>query len=76
MKSIFNIEDNNDSLTKTKQKKKTKTKTYQYYVEKISELIKVLEISYDEEQIITENIIGGPFFSIDDAKNLLMNIVK
>ena len=71
LKSIFNIEDNNDSLTKTKQKKKTKTKTYQYYVEKINELIKVLEISYDEEQIITENIIGGPFFSIDDAKNFI-----
>lgn len=73
LKSIFNIEDNNDSLTKTKQKKKkkTKTKTYQYYVEKISELIKVLEISYDEEQIITENIIGGPFFSIDDAKKFI-----
>ena len=70
LKSIFNTENTNDSsLTKTKQKKKA----YQYYIEKINELIKVLEISYDEEQIITENIIGGPFFSIDTAKEFINN---
>lgn len=67
--SIFN----NSEKTTKKSVKTTKTQTYQYFIEKNNEIIKVLELPYDEMQLINENIIGGPYFSLDDAKEFIFN---
>ncbi len=72
LKSIINATDTNIYEYNTLEKKTT----YQYYVEKIDEIIKVIEISIEEEQTITENIIGGPFFTLDEAKTFITNYCK
>lgn len=70
LNSIINVEkQESNNVLKTKI-------TYQYYVEKINEIIRVIEISLDEEQIINENIIGGPFFTLDEAKTFIANYCK
>ena len=70
--SIFN---NSEKITK-EPIKTVKTQVYQYFIEKINEIIKIIEIPYDEEQLINENIIGGPYFSLDDAKEFIFNYCK
>ena len=70
LNSIINVEkQESNNVLKTKI-------TYQYYVEKINEIIRVIEISLDEEQIINENIIGGPFFTLNDAKLFIEKYCK
>ena len=72
LNSILNVEEQKtDEVSKTKD-----AITYQYYVEKINEIIKIIEISLDEEQDINENIIGGPFFTLDDAKLFIEKYCK
>lgn len=72
LNSILNVEEQKtDEVSKTKD-----AITYQYYVEKINEIIKIIEISLDEEQDINENIIGGPFFTLDEAKTFIANYCK
>ena len=69
---LLSISNNSEKTTK-KSVKTTKTQTYQYFIEKNNEIIKVLELPYDEMQLINENIIGGPYFSLDDAKEFIFN---
>ena len=46
---------------------------YQYYINKINDMISIIKIKNDELLTITDHIIGGPFFDINEAKQFIFN---
>lgn len=67
LKSIFN------GITNTTKNDKNDVIISQYYIEKHNEIIKIKFIHNDEELILNENIIAGPYFNINDAKQFIVD---